>query len=132
MEYQKRLRFIEYVLKNLIDLNDDKKNIVLFHYDDYENFDRINFFKTKSFDEAADILHFLSCGEVGASLFFWTSDGIPIFRFCDNYLFYEFDLILNQCYMSELMRIDLQDPSWDLFVMAEIKEALSRIIFVKS
>ncbi len=132
MEYQKRLRFIEYILKNLIDLTDDKKNVVLFHYDNYENLSEINFFKTKSFDTAAEVLYELSYGEFGASLFFWTSDGNPIFRFIDNYLFYEFNLMHNHCYTSELMRIDLKDPRWDLYIMTEIKEALSRIIIIKS
>jgi hypothetical protein len=132
MEYQKRLRFIEYILENLIDLNDDRKNVVLFHYDDYEKFEKIEFFKTKSFDDAAEILHFLSCGEVGASLFFWTRNGNPVLRFCDDYLFYEFDLMLNHCYTSELMRIDLKDPRWDLYFITEIKEALSRIVVIKS
>ncbi len=132
MEYQKRLRFIEYILKNLIDLTDDKKNVVLFHYDDYEKFEAIQFFKTNSFDDAAEILHFLSCGEIGATLFFWTTDGYPFLRFCDNYLFYEFDLSKNICHMSDLMRIDLEDPRWDLYIMTEIKQALSNIVIIKS
>ena len=102
---------------------------MLFHYDNYENLSEINFFKTKSFDEAAEILHFLSCGEIGASIFFWTTDGCPVLRFCDNYLFYEYDLILAQCYTSELMEVSFTDPYWHLFIMSEIRDSLMRMTF---
>ena len=131
MDYQIRLKFIYFILKNLIDLNIKKNEILIFQFDGYENAETIRIRKTDIFDDTFAFFEFAVSDEVGVAIFFWGRDGVPIFRFCDKYLYYEYDLSANECYNIEWSVFDREEITWDLQVMKEMIASF-QTVFVKS
>ncbi len=131
MDYQIRLKFIFYILKNLIDLNIKKNEILIFQFVDYENVDAIKIRKTHIFDDTFAFFEFAVDDDIGVAILFWGRDGVPIFRFCDKKLYYEYDFAAKECYNIEWSVFDREEITWDLQVQKEMTESFATL-FVKN
>jgi hypothetical protein len=131
MDYQIRLKFIFYILNNLISLNQRKNEVLIFQFEDYDDLEAIQIKRTYLFDDTFHFFEFAVSDEIGVAIFFWSRDGVPIFRFCDEKLYYEYDLASKECYNIEWSVFDREEITWDLQLMKEMRDSFSTL-FVKS
>lgn len=109
MEYQKRLRLIQYIKANFDLLNRAKKNKIFFYFNNYEDLDQIRFDDSSPLDPHLDYFQQRRSLEVGVCAVYGESDGRINLYFEDAYLTYEEELNSGQCLLNDIQE-SYKDP----------------------
>lgn len=99
MEYQKRLKFIEYVKKNFVV---SKNDMMVFNFGDYDNLDMVTAWKIRNVEDRVN--YFLGRQErgLGTCVYFDTFGDGTYLDFSDSYLDYEEIVSLGRCINNSL------------------------------
>ena len=109
MQYEKRLKLINYIKKNF-----DLKNIplsesVIFYFDDYVDLGQIKASTFENREQKADYFHDRRYLEVGACIVSCDSKSEVNLHFEDAFLYYCENILTNECEISDLQNT-LFDP----------------------
>jgi hypothetical protein len=99
MEYQKRLRFIEYIKKNFNIISDE---MIVFHYQNYEDLHLVTAQKITDQSTYPDYTILRKKQNLGQCLLLFCRKGGPFLDFSDEYLDYEEYVINENCICNSL------------------------------
>ena len=99
MEYQKRLKFIDYIKKNFIVQKDEK---IVFYYKNYDELDLVTAQKIKCIDENSEYHIGRDELKLGKCILCDTFGDGPYLSFSDEYLEYEEMVALGRCTNNSL------------------------------
>lgn len=97
MEYQKRLKFIEYIKKNFIDTNPNCKRYKGFYFKNYDDFSSIEMVFFENLDLAIKYYNKYRYEEFGACLFTIDRQNTPNLAFEDTFLIYHININILKC-----------------------------------
>jgi hypothetical protein len=109
MEYQKRLKFIDFIKKKFIDSNPNCKRFKGFYFKNYEDLESIEMRYFESADSSSAYYEKLRYEKLGACVFVLDYAGIPYLIFEDAYMVYMINLTDNKCdhnVLNEILRSD--------------------------
>ncbi len=102
MEYQKRLKFIDYIKKKFIDSNPNCKRIKWFYFENYDDLESIEIRYFEIQEQALKYYEKHRYENLGACILSFSCEGDPILAFEDSYLAYHIDIYKNECEISDL------------------------------
>lgn len=102
MEYQKRLRFIEYIKKNFIENDLDCKSHKTFLFESYESFNSIKVHTFEDLHQEMEHYQQFRSKDLGVCQFVYDNKNVPYLIFEDFYMVYHFNLMKNEYDVSDL------------------------------
>lgn len=102
MEYQKRLRFIEYIKKNFIENDLGCLFYKSFRVDNYDSLDLIHFVEFQDSESSSKYYEQFRYLDIGICQYTFDYQGRPYLIFEDSYMVYQFNLLENRTEMNDL------------------------------
>lgn len=109
MQYEKRLKLINYIKDNFDLKNIPLKESVLFYFDSYDKLGEIKSGQFQDRKQEADYFHVRRYSEIGACIVSSESETETILYFEDAFLNYRENIVTNECLMNDLQNTVL-DP----------------------
>jgi hypothetical protein len=124
MEYQKRLRLIQYIKANFDLLNKAENKEIFFYFNNYEDLDQIRFDDSSPLDPHLDYFHIRRSSDVGVCAVYGEADGRINLYFEDAYLSYQEELNSGQCILNDIHE-SYNDPMAILREMDQLIKTLN-------
>lgn len=102
MEYQKRLKFIEYIKKNFVENDLDCRIYKSFLFERYEDLGSIRVLIFADFESSIKYYKKHCYEDNGVCQFVYDRDGIPYLIFEDSFMVYQFNLIHNEYDVNDI------------------------------
>lgn len=102
MEYQKRLKFIEFIKKKFVENDLDCGVYKTFIFESYENLESIQVHIFADFESSIKYYRKHCYEDNGACQFVYNIDGVPYLIFEDEFMIYQYNLFQNEYDINDL------------------------------